>query len=874
MTSAKKMCLRVAILLSFLVGSTIMALNPASVLEYHLENGLTVFLIQDPSASFVSVRTYVRTGSIDEAPLLGSGLSHYLEHLLAGGTTHFRTEETYRKLITSMGGAYNAYTTTDHTCYYINTLPKDVFEATSILHEWMFYNTFPDKEYNREKEVITREIEKGEASIGRSFYQICQENFYKFNAIRYPVIGYLENFKAVQKNQLMDYYKSRYIPSNMALVIGGNIEPVSLLEHIKKTFGKEKRIAPPKVNFLPEPLPFSSRYQAQEGDTHVTYFSIRFPSIDIASPDLYPLDLLDFILGHGEDSLLHKTIVEDKKLAYSVHTNSYTPTTTTGYFDISFEIDLKNKEAVEKAVFEIIEDIRKGKLDSKRIERAKKQKLADDIFSVSTVEDKVEKVGQSFIYGFSKTFYEDYISNFRHVNKDDVIAAAKRYLIPERAIFTVLNPKKEVPPTQNEGTNTLVLTKKPKLVTLDNGLRILLYQDSSLPKVFVKATLLGGIRAETASKNGVGYLTSDLIGKQSKKYSKDAIHTLIEGNGAHLGGSLGNNTFTVSLDCLSEDFSSLLPVFFDTLLNPVFKADDCEESKRKVLKRITQRKDDWFSYGSYEFRKNFFAPHPYSLSLLGEKNTIKPLQPDDIKTFYKSLINPSQMVLSVFGDFDEQKTLAQLNKNLASIKTVPTSNLTLPIERPLHSKKSTKHFEVPQDIGAIFFGFDGEKVSNKDLNIELDLLDCVLTGSHYPGGRLHTLLREKGLVYVVHGGHNPGLEPGAYTLYALTNPNQLEEVESLILKTIDDIKNKDISDEEFKEALSQLDFYYKDRSSSLEALSTITSTDELFNNGYDYFTKIENKLRLLSKDDVKNAAKKYLNHPQVYIFKSKKDLPK
>jgi zinc protease len=64
-----------------------------------LDNGLTVVIINDPSASLVSVRTFVRAGSIDEAPHLGSGLSHYLEHIVAGGSTEIRPESEYKRVI-------------------------------------------------------------------------------------------------------------------------------------------------------------------------------------------------------------------------------------------------------------------------------------------------------------------------------------------------------------------------------------------------------------------------------------------------------------------------------------------------------------------------------------------------------------------------------------------------------------------------------------------------------------------------------------------------------------------------------------------------------------------------------------------------------
>ena len=86
-----------------------------------LTNGVTVVTIEDPSATITSSYVFVRTGSLFESPWIGSGVSHFLEHLVAGGTTSFRPESDYRQLIDSLGGVSNAYTTFDHTAYYINS---------------------------------------------------------------------------------------------------------------------------------------------------------------------------------------------------------------------------------------------------------------------------------------------------------------------------------------------------------------------------------------------------------------------------------------------------------------------------------------------------------------------------------------------------------------------------------------------------------------------------------------------------------------------------------------------------------------------------------------------------------------------------------
>ena len=190
------------------------------VFDKKLANGLHVVFVNYPG-QMCSIRTIVKAGSILEGDYLGSGISHYAEHLVAGCTTSKRSEEDYKNLTTLLGGAYNAYTTTDHTSYYINTTENHLKTAIDILFEWMFFCSFEDREVEREKDVITREIEKNEASIYRTFFYLAQQNFYSHHPLKFPVIGFLENFKQLSKEDLFSYYKRFYVPENMIFDVCG-----------------------------------------------------------------------------------------------------------------------------------------------------------------------------------------------------------------------------------------------------------------------------------------------------------------------------------------------------------------------------------------------------------------------------------------------------------------------------------------------------------------------------------------------------------------------------------------------------------------------------------------------------------------------------
>lgn len=832
-----------------------------------LKNQLQVVLVQDPSASLISVRTYIRAGSIHEESLLGSGASHYLEHLVAGGSTYKRKESEYKSLISKLGGAYNAYTTVDHTSYYINTTPEYLETAITILYEWMFFHAFEDKEFNRERDVIIKEIEKNDANLSRLFYQAAQENFYKVHPLGLPVIGYKDNFNAITKPQLQHYYKTHYVPSNMVLVIGGNFDQKKVIDFLSHNFGKQAFVAPPKSSlFFEEPLPFVSRIVEKEASSNVTMVSFRFPTTTLFSKDLYPLDLLDFILGNGENSILYTQLVETKKLAYSVSCSSYTPAISTGYFEVFVEADYVNLPQIEKEILKILSDIKLGHLDTKKIEYAKKQKLAEDIMSINSIEDKVSKMGQSVLYGHTTTFFTHYVSQFKEVTLKDITRVSNHYLDNARMVKTILKP-------HSSGLGLAATSQEFQVSTLNryvlkNGVRVLINEDHSVPRVLMQVITMGGIRSESTQTNGIGALLSESLGKASKRYKKEKIRSLVEGNGAFLSGSSGNQTFSYQLGCLSEDFKQLLPVFLDTYLNPVFNTEDVKEAKRKQEQLINQRPDDWFNFGYYHFKKNFFNQHPYGLSAIGEKESLSTLDSKALLMYLHSLQNPEKMIITVFGDIDSKTVLAELEKSFSNFKY--SSNLphwfnTLP--RPLQSHSQEFNISISQDVAAVFIGFDSAKFDDKMDAIKLDLLDAVLSGMTYPSGRLHHILREKGLVYMTHAVNRLGIEEGHFMLYALTSEDKLSEVKTIMLSQIQDLCERLVSDEEFDLAIAQLKYYYKERISTLDQLSLISATDELYGLGYLYSQSLDSFIQGLKKEDIQDMAKTYLKNPQIFIFK-------
>ena len=274
-----------------------------------LENGLTVLIKPDMSAPVASVQVWVKTGSIHENALLGAGLSHYLEHMLFKGTER-RAGREISATVQAHGGYINAYTTFDRTVYYIDLPSEHVGVAVDILAD---------------ADVILREIDMGKDEPDQRLGEALFDTAFREHPFRYPIIGHREVFSGVSHEDLVAYYKARYVPNNLVVVIAGAVDPKAALAEVEKHFGSapRQRLAP--VIIPEEPAQLAPRALHKFEDVELTRAGLAWQIPGITHPDAPLLDLLATILGGGDSSVLWQDVREKARLVHTVDAHSWTP---------------------------------------------------------------------------------------------------------------------------------------------------------------------------------------------------------------------------------------------------------------------------------------------------------------------------------------------------------------------------------------------------------------------------------------------------------------------------------------------------------------------------------------------------------------------
>ncbi len=179
--------------------------------KYQLKNGMNVLLIESKKSPVVSIQMWVKTGSADEKKGV-EGISHFIEHLVFKGSDKFKAGE-MAQAIEGSGGVLNAYTTFDQTVFYVTLSKNFVDSGLEVISEMMGRPKFDSQEIDNEREVVIEEIKRSLDNPYQQASRLLFSTMYEKHPYGVPVIGYDDNIRRVKREEIVDYYKKRYVPA-------------------------------------------------------------------------------------------------------------------------------------------------------------------------------------------------------------------------------------------------------------------------------------------------------------------------------------------------------------------------------------------------------------------------------------------------------------------------------------------------------------------------------------------------------------------------------------------------------------------------------------------------------------------------------------
>jgi zinc protease len=823
-----------------------------------LPNGLTLLTKCDRSAPVASVQAWCSVGSIHEDEWLGAGLSHILEHMLFKGT-ETRTTGEIAETVQDSGGYMNAYTSFDRTVYWIDCPSEGVEISVDVLADVMLNASIPAEEYEKEMEVIRREFAMGFDDPDRMSSQQMFETSFQTHPYGIPVIGHLDIFNRLTRDDVMAYYKRHYVPNNMTVVVVGDIDEDAVIAQVKELYGKRERGILKPVYIPQEPTQLGRREDHQEFETQLTRLTMAWRIPDVTHADMPALDVLSTILGEGRSSRLYRDIREDKKLVHSVDAYSYTPAHG-GLFAVCADLDPEKRAATQQAVFDLIAQIQTEGVTDAEVEKSCRMTLSAQIGGLTTMRGQASDIGGNWQLTRNVNFTRDYMLAVQKVTPADVMDVAQRYFIERTLSITTLNPPGTL--STSDGATGAVNDNQIQKIELDCGLTLLIREDHRLPLVYMGATFRGGLLAEEDDTSGLTSFFTRTIMKGTETRSAKEISGSIESVGGRIGASSGNNSFSISAKVMRPDTVMAIDVLSDVILNPVFPTESVEREREVQLASIQEEAERPMTVASKTLRSAMFADHAFARSRGGTEESLKSITREHLVAFHKQYVTRGNCVLSFFGDVrvDEIKKLVEEKLSAMPLGERPFNDqVDAPaLTESLHLSETLNKQQAVIVVGYRMGGIDSEDGD------AIDLLDEACSDM---ASRFFIRIREElGLAYYVGTTQVLGMKMGGFIFYVGTSPEKVDLVERELLDEIEKLAKDGLTEVELNRAKKTYAGKQKIEMQSNGAVAQMAALDELHGLGFENYKESLEKVESLTVEDIKALTNRYLlDKPRVIV---------
>ncbi|HYL81524.1 MAG TPA: pitrilysin family protein [Candidatus Acidoferrum sp.] len=409
------------------------------VFDATLANGLKVLLVEEPKTPVVTLQVWYKVGSRNE-PVGKTGISHMIEHMMFKGTPSIGPKQ-FDLIVQRNGGQDNAFTTADYTAYYEDFAAGRVLLGLALEADRMAHLLLDEREFLPERQVVMEErrlrIEDQPANF---LGEAMRATAFLAHPYRWPVIGWPSDIEGYTREDLVQYFHAYYAPNNAILIVAGDFKKDALFVKIQELFGKIPRGPEAPRVVTVEPKQQGERRVYVRRDAELPVFSAVYHVPTLTHLDSNALDVLAYVLGGGQSSRLHQSVVYEKQLA------SYAASEYSGIhrdpnlFELSAgPLPGKTAEEVEQAMYAEVGRVQREAVSERELQKAKNQITSEFIFAQDSVHRLASLLGE-FEAVASWRLLAAYLDGIQKVTAADVTRVAREYLTQENRTAAILIP--------------------------------------------------------------------------------------------------------------------------------------------------------------------------------------------------------------------------------------------------------------------------------------------------------------------------------------------------------------------------------------------------------------------------------------------------
>jgi len=721
---------------------------------FKLDNGLTVLVHEDHKAPIVAVNIWYHVGSKNEKPGK-TGFAHLFEHLMFNGSEGYNDD--YFKVMDRIGATdLNGTTNEDRTNYFQNVPTTALDTALWMESDRMGHllGAITQAKLDEQRGVVQNEKRQGENEPYAISEEMITKACYPSNhPYSWTVIGSMDDLNAAKLEDVQDWFKTYYGPSNAVMVLAGDIDLATAKEKANKYFG-DINSGPPvgRAEAWPAKRTGTQRATAQDRVPQPRLYKVwNVPGWGTEDAD--HLDMVAAVLANGKTSRLFKRLVYDDQIATNVQT--YMDSREIGSLFTIVANAKPNVElsTIEKAVDEELQRLIKEGPTEAEVARVRTQTLAGFIRGSERIGGfggKSDVLAKGLVFRGSPDSYKASLERVRTATPAELREAAATWLsdgvyaleitpFPDYTNASTGADRSKVPDAGSPPTAALPKVEK---ATLSSGLQIVLAHREAVPVVNLSLLLEGGYASDQFATPGTASLAMNMLDEGTSSRNALQISEELQRLGATLNTGANLDQATVAMSALKANLGASLDILADVVLHPSFPEEDFQRLKQQRLAQIRQEKSSPIQMGLRVFPPLIFGTgHAYGLPFTGSgyEDTVTKMDRAAMVKYHQTWFKPNHSTLVVVGD----TTMAELKpmledrfkgwskgdvpeKNLAQVK-IPDKAVVYLVDRPgaLQSVILAGHVAPP---------------TNNPDEIAIQTLNTILGGSFT--SRLNMNLRE------------------------------------------------------------------------------------------------------------------------------------
>lgn len=742
--------------------------------EVHVcSNGLTAMVAPQRNLPLVSLQIWVESGSIHEEEHAGAGISHLIEHMVFKGTTEFSGQQLNER-VPELGGSWNAYTSTDRTVYHIDGPAEHWREFLHLLTQLVFHPTFPEDEFERERDVIRREMDMYNDDPQDASYRALITTLFKSHPRRLPVIGEPESFNRLTHSDMVNSHRQRYVPGNIFICAAGDVPTKDFFNAVEEEAGQVPAAPLPPRPHTAEARQWGPRLHRREfaQPTSTLMLAWRVPHSN--HPDAAAISILGSILGEGRSAWLYKKFHDEEGLAHDVSVMMVPNREGEGAMVLEADVERDDRDTLRDALLDYLRTLPEADFEEARLRTRRQMKVAR-LRTLSTVQGLAGTIGMSWHLNRNLNCMEEWDAALEQVTSADLARVAAAYLSTERLTEVSVDPIGTNPSPEEE--TAVEPGGAPVVRELANGLRIVTRIDRRVPMAHATLAVLAGSPTETEQTAGINSLLSECLLKGTATRSAAQWAAEVENLGASVSGNAGNNTLSLRGRCLREDIAPLLELMADAALHPALPEEAIETEKKAMIADILDAEEDPASLAFRRLRRLCFGAVSYGNHRDGSIESVTALNRETLVQHHARMMCAGNAVLAVAGDIDPE-TVVTLAQQLFG--TMPTGSKAVGIPTPAQIP-GDETLTSGKEQAVLAVALPALSATDDDVPVQTLFEEWCRDMS----GPIFSEIRERrGLAYYSAAASLLGLDTGCLYFYLGTAPEQVDEARQALSDTL------------------------------------------------------------------------------------------